>query len=85
MCAGKRHHIVTDAMLRTLGLEVCADTKIGSALTRGISGGQRKRVTTGQQQSLMCPDHSLGAAGRQGVTHTVHVWPLPLGAHVRHL
>ena len=44
---GKRHHVATDATLRTLGLEVCADTHIGSALKRGISGGQRKRVTTG--------------------------------------
>ncbi|KAG5046576.1 hypothetical protein JHK86_015982 [Glycine max] len=28
------------------GLEVCADTIVGNAMLRGISGGQRKRVTT---------------------------------------
>ena len=30
-----------------LGLEVCADTLVGDEMHRGISGGQRKRVTTG--------------------------------------
>ena len=35
-------------MIRLLGLEICADTVVGSAMLRGISGGQKKRVTTGQ-------------------------------------
>ncbi|MCI38417.1 pleiotropic drug resistance protein 1-like, partial [Trifolium medium] len=30
-----------------LGLEMCADIVIGDEMLRGISGGQRKRVTTG--------------------------------------
>jgi len=34
--------------LQILGLEVCADTVVGNAMLRGISGGQRKRVTTGK-------------------------------------
>jgi len=34
--------------LQILGLEVCADTVVGNAMLRGISGGQRKRVTTGR-------------------------------------
>ncbi len=29
-------------------MQVCADTLIGSDQIRGVSGGQRKRVTTGQ-------------------------------------
>ncbi|KAL0043186.1 hypothetical protein WJX82_006042 [Trebouxia sp. C0006] len=34
-------------MLRIVGLDVCADTPVGSAMIRGISSGQKKRVTTG--------------------------------------
>ncbi|DBB05992.1 hypothetical protein WJX82_004698 [Trebouxia sp. C0006] len=45
---GKRESIVTEYMLRILGLDVCADTPVGSAMIRGISGGQKKRVTTGE-------------------------------------
>ncbi|KAK9861391.1 hypothetical protein WJX84_002559, partial [Apatococcus fuscideae] len=46
--SGKRHSLVTELTLRILGLEVCADTVVGSNFVRGISGGQRKRVTTGE-------------------------------------
>uniref|UniRef100_A0A453SI24 ABC-2 type transporter domain-containing protein n=1 Tax=Aegilops tauschii subsp. strangulata TaxID=200361 RepID=A0A453SI24_AEGTS len=31
-----------------LGLDICADTMVGDDMLRGISGGQRKRVTTGE-------------------------------------
>ncbi|WVZ69772.1 hypothetical protein U9M48_018507 [Paspalum notatum var. saurae] len=40
--------IVTDYILKNLGVEMCADTLVGDAMTRGISGGQKKRVTTGE-------------------------------------
>lgn len=37
----------SDSTIRELGLEKCKDTKIGSEIVRGISGGERKRVTIG--------------------------------------
>ena len=40
--------MATEYIIRMLGLEVCADTPVGSAMIRGISGGQRKRVTSGE-------------------------------------
>lgn len=33
-------------------LQMCADTLIGSDQVRGVSGGQRKRVTTGLAQPI---------------------------------
>ena len=45
---GHPHSVTTDLMLRILGLEICAETQIGNDMIRGVSGGQKKRVTTGQ-------------------------------------
>ncbi|WJX84449.1 hypothetical protein P8452_67025 [Trifolium repens] len=45
---GQKANLITDYVLRVLGLEICADTVVGNAMLRGISGGQRKRVTTGE-------------------------------------
>jgi hypothetical protein len=30
-----------------MGLDKCADVKVGNAMRRGISGGEMKRLTTG--------------------------------------
>jgi ABC-type multidrug transport system ATPase subunit len=45
---GGESNIVTDLTLKVLGLDICADTMIGDEMIRGISGGQKKRVTTGE-------------------------------------
>ncbi|KAG8080330.1 hypothetical protein GUJ93_ZPchr0007g3603 [Zizania palustris] len=45
---GKQNNIVTDLVLKVLGLDICADIIVGGAMIRGISGGQKKRVTTGE-------------------------------------
>ncbi|GAB2274463.1 ABC transporter G member 31 [Dionaea muscipula] len=45
---GKKHSIWTDYVLKVLGLDLCSDTIIGDGMQRGVSGGQRKRVTTGE-------------------------------------
>lgn len=44
----QKSNVKTDYIMKILGLEVCADTLVGGAMIRGISGGQRKRVTTGE-------------------------------------
>ncbi|KAK4604283.1 hypothetical protein RGQ29_012685 [Quercus rubra] len=43
-----KEDIVTDYVLKILGLDVCADTIVGNEMIRGISGGQKRRVTTGE-------------------------------------
>ncbi|XP_011005514.1 PREDICTED: ABC transporter G family member 31 isoform X2 [Populus euphratica] len=45
---GKKHSISTDYVLKVLGLDICSETVVGNDMLRGVSGGQRKRVTTGE-------------------------------------
>ncbi|PHT49412.1 Pleiotropic drug resistance protein 1 [Capsicum baccatum] len=46
-----------DIFMKILGLDVCADTMVGDEMLRGISGGQKKRVTTGEM--LVGPSNAL--------------------------
>ncbi|KAK1300229.1 Pleiotropic drug resistance protein 2 [Acorus calamus] len=45
---GQETNLVTDYVLKLLGLDICADVIVGDEMRRGISGGQKKRVTTGE-------------------------------------
>lgn len=47
--------------LQILGLDICADIIVGNEMRRGISGGQRKRVTTGM--FLLQVNHFAGFVG----------------------
>ncbi|XP_078168194.1 ABC transporter G family member 36-like [Carex rostrata] len=45
---GQEANVETDHIIKILGLDICADTMVGNDMIRGISGGQKKRVTTGE-------------------------------------
>ncbi|XP_059660861.1 ABC transporter G family member 31 [Cornus florida] len=44
----RKHSVSTDYILKLLGLDICSETLVGNDMLRGVSGGQRKRVTTGE-------------------------------------
>ncbi|VFQ84640.1 unnamed protein product [Cuscuta campestris] len=45
---GEQTRIVVDYILKILGLDTCANTLVGDEMLKGISGGQKKRLTTGE-------------------------------------
>ncbi|MFQ6644801.1 hypothetical protein Gotur_019222 [Gossypium turneri] len=45
---GVESSLITDYTLKILGLDICKDIIVGNEMQRGISGGQKKRVTTGE-------------------------------------
>ena len=49
---GQQSSVATEYVIRMLGLDICADTICGNHMMRGISGGQKKRVTSGQPRPV---------------------------------
>ncbi|KAG6492651.1 ABC transporter G family member 44-like [Zingiber officinale] len=54
---GPESSVITDYILKILGLETCADTMVGDEMLRGISGGEKKRVTIGEM--IVGPSRAL--------------------------
>ncbi|KAH9113415.1 hypothetical protein AeMF1_012378, partial [Aphanomyces euteiches] len=44
------YKVYPDIIVRQMGLTICKDTIVGDAMERGVSGGERKRVTIGEMQ-----------------------------------
>ncbi|KAJ0976464.1 hypothetical protein J5N97_018429 [Dioscorea zingiberensis] len=62
---GLERSLQTDYVLKIMGLDICADIMVGDAMRRGISGGQKKRLTTGEMivgpaKALFMDDISTG-------------------------
>ncbi|KAA8542996.1 hypothetical protein F0562_021509 [Nyssa sinensis] len=45
---GLKRTLQTDYLLKVLGLDTCAETPVGDVMRKGISGGEKKRLTTGE-------------------------------------
>ncbi|XP_073289703.1 ABC transporter G family member 32-like [Primulina huaijiensis] len=45
---GRESGLAVEYILKILGLDLCADTFVGDEMLKGISGGQKKRLTTGE-------------------------------------
>eukprot|EP00644_Phytophthora_capsici_P019217 jgi/Phyca11/537833/estExt2_fgenesh1_pg.C_PHYCAscaffold_2620001 len=79
----------TELFLQILGLEGCADTVVGNALLRGVSGGERKRVTVGEvlvggQSLFLCDEISTGldSAATFDIMKSLRTWCKTLGGSV---
>ncbi|KAG7381516.1 hypothetical protein PHYPSEUDO_005973 [Phytophthora pseudosyringae] len=79
----------TELFLQILGLENCADTVVGNALLRGVSGGERRRVTVGEmlvggQSLFLCDEISTGldSAATFDIVKALRTWCKTLGGSV---
>ncbi|XP_039067178.1 pleiotropic drug resistance protein 3-like [Hibiscus syriacus] len=45
---GMESTLQTDYILKILGLDNCDNTRVGDAIRRGVSGGEKRRLTTGE-------------------------------------
>ncbi|KAL0312045.1 UNVERIFIED_CONTAM: ABC transporter G family member 32 [Sesamum radiatum] len=54
---GQQTSFLVEYIMKILGLDICADTLVGDEMLKGISGGQKKRLTTAEL--LMGPSRVL--------------------------
>jgi len=70
-----------DFLLKSMGIEHTYDTKIGNEYVRGVSGGERKRVsiieTLATNGSIYCWDNST--RGLDASTSVTSLYLLPMG------
>ncbi|CAH8306480.1 unnamed protein product [Eruca vesicaria subsp. sativa] len=45
---GQETSLIGEYIMKILGLDTCSDTLVGDEMIKGISGGQKKRLTTGE-------------------------------------
>ncbi|XAR53291.1 Sulfate-transporting ATPase [Bertholletia excelsa] len=45
---GDDANLIVEYILKILGLDICANTLVGDEMLKGISGGQKKRLSTGE-------------------------------------
>uniref|UniRef100_V5NWW4 PDR protein 2 n=1 Tax=Amsonia hubrichtii TaxID=946328 RepID=V5NWW4_9GENT len=45
---GEQGSLISEYVMKILGLDICSDTLVGDEMLKGISGGQKKRLTTGE-------------------------------------
>ncbi|KAK8671261.1 hypothetical protein V6N13_037860 [Hibiscus sabdariffa] len=50
---GMESTLQTDYILKILGLDNCANTRVGDAMRRGVSGGEKRRLTTASMPSWL--------------------------------
>uniref|UniRef100_A0A0E0MIJ3 ABC transporter domain-containing protein n=1 Tax=Oryza punctata TaxID=4537 RepID=A0A0E0MIJ3_ORYPU len=54
---GLERNMQTDYIMKIMGLDICADIIVGDIMRRGISGGEKKRLTTGEM--IVGPSRAL--------------------------
>ncbi len=71
----QQHSNKVELMLELLGLTECADTIVGNAMKRGVSGGQKKRSESGMECETKHASSLFFASSLQPVlTHSFFVF-----------
>lgn len=69
VCVGMVGVLQVEQTLRVLGLTRCRNTVVGNALLRGISGGEKKRLTTAEMTGKWEGGHLWSVGWENGYRH----------------